>query len=209
MAIVSPIRIEGLAEFQAKLAALPFKVREQVARTVLERAAQPIALAATQNARRIYGHRHGNSFTWNIEVSKTWLDSEGLHVEISPKGGWFAGDWFYAGFLEWGFLHSSIKRHGGKKHRKVFRKWQATDSPGRYYAGKLFATKAADEKAAEAVALLFSQVDSIIDQHMRSATKVSAGAEKAWAAGQAGTARASASAEAADFTEMMSNFGRT
>jgi HK97 gp10 family phage protein len=98
------LRIEGLESMFRALAALPDKVKESLVGGVLSEAAKPIVAAAKAKVPVDTGELRAS-----IHATTPRVRGGKINIQILPGAGFFHGDQYYAGFLEYGHYQGSRK----------------------------------------------------------------------------------------------------
>ena len=91
------VTISGLRELEGKMRQLPEAVRAEALKAAMEKAAAPIVAAAKANAPVLTGEVRAS-----IGTTKPKLTAERVTIQVQPGSGFFIGDQYYAGFLEFG-----------------------------------------------------------------------------------------------------------
>lgn len=100
----------GDTELFRKLQKLEYSVAQEVALEAMLAAAQPIA----EEARKLAPKRTGR-LSQGIKVRKS-RGKKKVSARVSLSKGFFKGDDFYGGFIEFGYLHGSRRLGNKRKH---------------------------------------------------------------------------------------------
>lgn len=93
----SGVKIEGLNELRVKLLRIPEAIRNEALKSIMVNAAQPIVAAAQANAPVLTGELRAS-----IGTLKPKIKDGTISIQIVPGSGFFVGDQYYAGFIEFG-----------------------------------------------------------------------------------------------------------
>jgi HK97 gp10 family phage protein len=91
------IKIEGLSELNRKLGMIPDAIRIKALKSLMEHAAQPIVEAAKANAPVLTGELRAS-----IGTTRPKEKDGTISIQVQPGEGFFFGDEYYAGFIEFG-----------------------------------------------------------------------------------------------------------
>lgn len=150
------IKVDGMREATELLDGLHSDIQEAILKKSLKAAAQPVVAAAQWNA----PIRTGGMMKSLRATPAKAIDPNTIRVAIEPGDGWFMGRRFYAGYMEWGY--TAVGRHrirGGKRSRK--RQLSEAAMMARYKPGRLFVTKAFDEKTEEASGIFYREIQEV------------------------------------------------
>jgi hypothetical protein len=157
------ISVEGMSEAKANLAGLPDAIQTKILRGALADAAKIVSRQAEDNARSMTGGT--GRMEASIGTSNTRVFGPGVYgVSVETGKAWFKGQYFYAGFVEFGHVATGRKTiRGGTKRRRAQR--NEMKLAGRFVPGRHFAHDAVEMKEAEATAAFVASVnDAAIEQ---------------------------------------------